>query len=59
MKVPIWIFKSFQQQDRQDSQNLEKDSLCWLPVTSRQCIIGTENYPDAGILLNYDVDDYS
>ena len=30
-----------------------------MPVTSAQCIIGTEKYPDSAILLNYDDDDYS
>ena len=48
----------FQQQDRQDSQNLNNDTFCKLPAVSAQCIIGTEKYPDAGILLNYDDDDY-
>ena len=33
--------------------------FCRLPVVSAQCIIGTEKYPDAAILLNYDDDDYS
>ena len=28
-------------------------------VSSGQRVIGTEKYPDAGILLNYDDDDYS
>ena len=28
-------------------------------VTSAQCIIGTEKYPDGGILLNYNDDNYS
>ena len=59
MNVPIWIIIGFQQQDRQDSQNLNNDTFCRLPVVSAQCIIGTEKYPDAGILLNYDDDDYS
>ena len=59
MNVPIWIIIGFQQQDRQDSQNLINDTFCRLPVVSAQCIIGTEKYPDAGILLNYDDDDYS
>ena len=27
------------------------------PVTSAQCIIGTEKYPESAILLNYDDDD--
>ena len=49
----------FQQRDRQDSQYLNDDTFCRLPVNSAQCIIGTENYPDAGILLNYDDDEYS
>ena len=59
MNVPIWIIIGLQQQDRQDSQNLNDDTFCRLPVVSAQCIIGTEKYPDAGILLNYDDDDYS
>ena len=59
MNVPIWIVIGFQQRDRQDSQNLNNDTFCRLPVASAQCIIGTEKYPDAGILLNYDDDDYS
>ena len=57
--VPIWIIIGFQQRDRQDSQNLNNDTFCRLPVVSAQCIIGTEKYPDVGILLNYDDDDYS
>ena len=59
MNVPIWIIIGFQQRDRQDSQNLNNDTFCRLPVVSAQCIIGTEKYPDAGILLNYDDDNYS
>ena len=59
MNVPIWIIIGFQQQDGQDSQNLKNDTFCKLPVTSCQCVIGTEKYPDAGTLLNYDDDDYS
>ena len=54
MNFPIWIFIGFQQRNRQDSQNLNNDSFCRLPVDSAQCIIGTEKNPDAGILLNYD-----
>ena len=59
MNVPIWIIIGFQQQDRQDSQNLNNDTFCRLPVVSAQCVIGTEKYPDAGILLIYDDDDYA
>ena len=57
--LPIWIITGFQQQDRQDSQNLNNDTFFRLPVVSAQCIIGSEKYPDTGILLNYDDDDYS
>ena len=30
-----------------------------MPVTSAQCIIGTERYPDSASSLNYNDDDYS
>ena len=59
MNVPIWIIIGFQQRNREDSQNLNNDTFCRLPVVSAQCIIGTEKYPDAGILLHYDDDDYA
>ena len=38
---------------------MNNDTFCRLPVVSAQCIIGTEKYTDAGILLNYDDDDHS
>ena len=59
INVPTWIIKRFQQRDRQDSQNLNNGTFCRLPVTSAQCIIGTEESLDAGISLNLDDDDYS
>ena len=51
MHTPIRTIITFQQQDREDSQNLKIDTFCRLPVVGTQCIIGTENYPDAGLLL--------
>ena len=30
-----------------------------MPVVSTQCVIGTGKYPDAGLLLNFDDDDYA
>ena len=45
--------------DRENDQNLNKDTFYRMPVTSAQCIIGTEKYPDSGIFLKYDDDDYS
>ena len=59
VNVPIWIFVAFQQSDRQNDQNLNNDTFYRPPVTSAQCIIGTERYPDSAILLNYEDDDYS
>ena len=59
INVPIWVFVVFQQMDRQKDQNLNNDTFYRMPVTSAQCIIRTENYPDSAVLLNYDDDDYS
>ena len=56
MNVPSLIFTGFQQRKRQDSQNLPNDSFYRPPVTSAQCIISNEKYPDSAILLNY-IDD--
>ena len=59
INVPIWIFVAFQQNDRENDQNLNNDTFYRPLVTSAQCIIGTEKYPDSRILLNYNDDDYS
>ena len=53
----VWIIVGFQQRDKQDSQNLANDTFHRPLLTSAQCIIGTEKYPDSATLLNYD-DDY-
>ena len=42
-----------------DSQNLNEVNFYTGPVTSAQCIIGTEKYPDSATLLNYNDDDYN
>ena len=59
INVPIWIIIGFQQQYRQNSQNENNDTFYRPSVTSAQCIIGTEKYPDSSILSNYDDDDYN
>ena len=59
MNVPMWIIIGLQQRDRQDSQNLNEDTFCRLPLTFNQAIIGTEKHPDSGILLKYDDDVHS
>ena len=56
---PIWIIVGFQQSDRQHDQNLNNDTFYRPPVTSAECIIENQKYPDSAILLNYDDDDYS
>ena len=58
MKFPKCFFVGFQERDRQDAQNLKNDSFLMLPVTSARCNIRTEKYPVAGILINYNDDDY-
>ena len=59
INIPTWVFVAFQQNDRQHDQNLNNDTFVRLPVISAQVVIGTERYPDSGILLNYEDDDYS
>ena len=59
INIPIWIFVGFQQNDRQNDQNLKNDTFIRLPVISAQAVIGTERYPDSAIIINYDDDDYS
>ena len=59
INIPTWIFVAFQQNDRQHDQNLNNDTFVRLPVISAQVVIGTERYPDSGILINHDDNDYS
>ena len=51
INLPIWIIVGFQQKERQTSQNLNNDSFYRPPVTSAQCIFGTEIYPNSNNLL--------
>ena len=59
INVPIWIYVSFQEKDRQHDQKLNNDTFYRMPVASAQCISGTEKCPDVGILLVFIDDDYS
>ena len=59
INVPVWIYVVFQQSNRKHDQNINNDTSYEMPVTSCQCIIGTEKYPDSAVLLNYNDDDYS
>ena len=49
VSVPIWIIVGFQQSDRQNYQKLNNDTFYRPPLTSAQCIIGTEKNPDSAI----------
>ena len=53
INVPIWIFVAFQQNDRQNDQNLNNDTFYRPLVTSAQCSIGAEKYPDSGIFFYF------
>ena len=55
----MWTIVGFQQRDRQDSLNFNNDTFHISSATSAQFIIGTEKYPDNGILLNFDNNLYS
>ena len=57
--IPVWIYVVFQRSDREHDQKLNNDTFYAMPVTSAQCVVGSEKYPDSGIFLNYDDDDYS
>ena len=58
ISVPVWNTIGFQQSDQQHDQNLNNDTFHRPPVTSAQCIIGNQKYPDSANLLNCDDDDY-
>ena len=59
INVLIFIIVGFQQSDRQHDQNLNNETFYRPPLKSTYCIIGTEEYPDSAILLNYNDDDHS
>ena len=59
INVPQWNIVGFQQRERQYSQNSNNGTFYRPPLSSWQCITGTERYPDNSIILNYDDDDLS
>ena len=58
VNVPIWVSLASQQHDRQHDQTLNNDTFYRMPVSSCQCIIGTEKNPDSATLLTYDDYEY-
>ena len=59
LNFSIGIIVGLQQRDKQDSQNINKDTFYKLPVTSAQCIIVVDKDTDSAILLNYNDDYYA
>ena len=59
INVPIWIFVAFQQNVRQNDQDLNNDTFYRPLITSTQGIIGTEKEPDSVIFLKYNEGVYS
>ena len=51
--LPIYVILGFQQRDRLINQLLHNDNFYRPHVKFAQFIIGIENYPDAGIYINY------
>ena len=59
INVPILITVGFKQRDRQVNQSSRNAFFYRSLVTSAQCSIGTEKYPNSSILLIYNDDEYS
>ena len=59
MNAPSWIIVGVQQRDRQNSKELNFDTFYRPPVTSAQCLTGTEKHPGSAILVKYHDDEYS
>ena len=56
---PVWIIRRFQKPYRQNSQIINHDAFCRLPVTSAQCNFGTEKNSVPATIINHNGDDYS
>ena len=59
VNILVWIYVVFQKSDRQHDQKLNSETSYWIPATSAQIVIGTENYRDDSFLLNYNKHHYS
>ena len=52
IKVPFYIIVGFKHRD-QFNQHQRSNDTTWSPtVVSAQCIIGSANYPNAGLISN-------
>ena len=56
--LPVFVVVGLQQRDRLNNQLLSNDCFYRTPDKFAQCIIATENYPDAGKNSIYAEDNY-
>ena len=45
IKIPIWVYVVFQQNDKQQYKKLNNNTFVRLPIISAQVVIGTDNFP--------------
>ena len=57
--IPMYVIVGFMQRDQFNEQHQNNDIFCKPNVVNAQCIIGSEKFPDAGIICNYAIDEYS
>ena len=57
--IPIYVKIGFMQRDQFNQQHQTNDTFHRPSVVNAQCIIRSENFPDAGINCNCDFDRYS
>ena len=57
--VPIYVKVGLMQRDQFNRQHQNIDTFCRPSVVDAQCIIGSENFSDAGRSCNYAIDKWS
>ena len=57
--IPIFVIVAFMQRDQFNQQHQKNDKFYRPSVVNAQCIIGSENCPDAGIICIYAIDKFS
>ena len=54
---PIYVMVGFMQRDQFSQQHQNNDTFYKPSVVNAQCIVGSENIPDAGNNSNYAIDE--
>ena len=57
--IPTYVIVGFMQRDQFNQQHQKNDPFCRPSLVMAQCIIGSENFADAGIICNYAIEKYS